>query len=174
MISLMSQSSVRIGSLITELAPNGSNSWSWMKGLKLKHSSDSNDATYPGPPVQIISADEHVGRGRRRWNADHKLSIVEEALANGDSIFTVARRNGVAPNLLYRWRRLALEGGAVAITGDDSVISDKTVRELKSQIEELERQAGRKTMEAEVLREAVEQNRFKKTDLARAVLTKGA
>jgi transposase len=138
-----------------------------MKGLKpeLKHSTMSNDATYPGPQVQIISADEPVGRGRRRWNADDKLRIVEEALASGESISAVARRNGVAPNLLYRWRRLALEGGAVAITGDDSVTSDKTVRELQSQIKELERQLGRKTMEVEILREAVEQSRLKKQTL---------
>ena len=138
-----------------------------MKGLKpeLKHSTMSNDTTYPGPKVQIISADEPVGRGRRRWNADDKLRIVEEALASGESISAVARRNGVAPNLLYRWRRLALEGGAVAITGDDSVTSDKTVRELQSQIKELERQLGRKTMEVEILREAVEQSRLKKQTL---------
>lgn len=138
-----------------------------MKGLKpeLKHSTMSNDATYPGPQVQIISTDEPVGRGRRRWNADDKLRIVEEALASGESISAVARRNGVAPNLLYRWRRLALEGGAVAITGDDSVTSDKTVRELQSQIKELERQLGRKTMEVEILREAVEQSRLKKQTL---------
>ena len=97
----------------------------------------SNDATYPGPQVQIISADEPVGRGRRRWNADDKLRIVE----------------------------VALEGGAVAITGDDSVTSDKTVRELQSQIKELERQLGRKTMEVEILREAVEQSRLKKQTL---------
>ena len=138
-----------------------------MKGLKpeLKHSTMSNDATYPGPQVQIISADEPVGRGRRRWNADDKLRIVEEALASGESISAVARRNGVAPNLLYRWRRLALEGGAVAITGDDSVTSDKTVRELQSQIKELERQLGRKTMEVEILCVAVEQSRLKKQTL---------
>lgn len=34
-----------------------------------------------------------------------------------ESISVVARRNGVAPNLLYRWRRLMLEGGSVAVTG---------------------------------------------------------
>ena len=39
----------------------------------------------------------------------------------------------------------------MAITGDDSLTSDKTVRELQSQIKELERQLGRKTMEVEIL-----------------------
>ena len=106
-----------------------------MKGLKpeLKHSTMSNDATYPGPQVQIISADEPVGRGRRRWNADDKLRIVEEAPASGESISAVARRNGVAPKLLYRWRRLALEGGAVAITWlQTSSSSDRLARVIHS------------------------------------------
>ena len=53
----------------------------------------------------------------------------------------------------------------MAITGDDSVTSDKTVRGLQSQIKELERQLGRKTMEVEILREAVEQSRLKKQTL---------
>ena len=118
-----------------------------------------------GPRVQVISANEPVGRGRRRWSADDKLRMVEEALGGTDSISAVARRNGVAPNLLYRWRRLALEGGAVAIAGDDTVTSDKTVRDLETKVRELERQLGRKTMEAEILKEALERSRSKKQNL---------
>ena len=54
------------------------------------------------------------GGRRRRWTAADKLRIVEETLGDGTSISVVARRNGVAPNLLYRWRFLMLEGGSVA------------------------------------------------------------
>ncbi len=49
------------------------------------------------------------GGRRRYWPAEMKVRIVEETLG-GESISSVARRNGVAPNLLYRWRRLMLEG----------------------------------------------------------------
>ncbi len=52
------------------------------------------------------------GGRRRRWSAAEKL-LVEETLYEGDSVSAVARRNGVAPNLLYRWPRLMLEGGSV-------------------------------------------------------------
>jgi hypothetical protein len=45
------------------------------------------------------------GGRRRRWSAAEKLRIVEETLDERESISVVARRNGVAPNLLYRWRR---------------------------------------------------------------------
>ncbi len=93
------------------------------------------------------------GGRRRRWTAAEKLRIVEETLDDRASISVVARRNGVAPNLLYRWRRLMLDGGAVAVSEDDDVTSIRAVRQMEDRIRELERQLGRKTLEAEILRE---------------------
>ena len=58
---------------------------------------------------------------RRRWTVPEKLRIVEDTLVPGESISAVARRHGVAPNLLYRWRRLMSEGGAVAVQADEGV-----------------------------------------------------
>lgn len=78
------------------------------------------------------------------------------------SISVIARRNGVAPNLLYRWRRLMLEGGAVAVSGDDDVTSNRAVRQMEDRIRELERQLGRKTLEVEILKEALDKSRSKK------------
>lgn len=105
------------------------------------------------------------GGRRRRWSAAEKLRIVEETLYDGDSVSAVARRNGVAPNLLYRWRRLMLEGGSVAVTGDDSVTSNKAVREMEARVRELERQLGRKTLEVEILKEALVKSRSRKPTL---------
>lgn len=105
------------------------------------------------------------GGRRRRWSAAEKLRTVEETLYDGESISAVARRNGVAPNLLYRWRKLMLEGGSIAVTEDDSVTSNKTVREMETRIRELERQLGRKTLEVEILKEALDKSRSKKPTL---------
>lgn len=44
------------------------------------------------------------GGCRRDWTATDKLHIVKVALDEGASISVIARRNDVAPNLLYRWR----------------------------------------------------------------------
>ncbi len=107
--------------------------------------------------VEIITD----GGRRRRWSAAEKLRIVEETLDERASISVVARRNGVAPNLLYRWRRLMLEGGSVAVTGDDEVTSSKLVRQMEERIRELERQLGRKTLEVEILKEALDKARPK-------------
>ena len=102
------------------------------------------------------------GGCRRHWTAADKLRIVEETLDEGASISVVARRNGVTPNLLYRWRRLMLAGGSVAVREDDDVTANKVVRQLEDRIRELERQLGRKTLEAEILREALDKSRSKK------------
>ena len=99
---------------------------------------------------------------RRRWSAAEKLRIVEETLDERASSSVVARRNGVAPNLLYRWRRLMLEGGAVAVSNDDEVTSNRAVRQLEERIRELERQLGRKTLEVEILKEALAKARSEK------------
>ena len=105
------------------------------------------------------------GGRRRRWSVPEKLRIVEETLEDGASLSVVARRNGVAPNLLYRWRRLMLEGGSVAVSEDDDVTSNRVVRQLEERIRELERHLGRKTLEAEILREALDKSRVKKPTL---------
>ena len=113
-------------------------------------------------PEHMLMANVEIitdGGRRRRWSAAEKLRIVEETLEDHASISIVARRNGVAPNLLYRWRRLMLEGGSVAVTEDDDVTSNRVVREMESRIREMERQLGRKTLEAEILREAAKRNK---------------
>ncbi|MCW2308871.1 transposase-like protein [Rhodobium gokarnense] len=44
-----------------------------------------------------------TGRGRRRrWTTEQKLRIIEESFEARASVSKVARRNGVAPNLLFR------------------------------------------------------------------------
>lgn len=116
-------------------------------------------------PKHMLMSDYEIitdcGR-RRRWSAAEKLRIVEETLEDGASISVVAWRNGVAPNLLYRWRRLVLDGGAVAVSEDDDVTSNRAVRQMEDRIRELERQLGRKTLEVEILKEALDKTRAQK------------
>ena len=96
------------------------------------------------------------GARRRRWPAGEKLRIVEESFEPGETVSSVARRNGVAPNLLFRWRKLMSEGGAIAVSGDETVVGNSEVKHLQRQVQELERLLGRKTMENEILKEALD------------------
>lgn len=99
---------------------------------------------------------------RRHWSTEQKLRIVEESFEPGETVSSVARRNGVAPNLLYRWRRLLSEGGAAAVGSDEPVVGSSEVRRLEERVRELERLLGRKTMENEILREALAKSQAKK------------
>jgi transposase len=47
---------------------------------------------------------------RRRWSLQDKLRIVEETMQPGVTVTEVARRHGLAPSVVFTWRRLAREG----------------------------------------------------------------
>jgi transposase len=54
---------------------------------------------------------EVLGVERRwRWSLQDKLRIVEETLQPGTKVTEVARRYGLAPSVVFTWRRLAREG----------------------------------------------------------------
>lgn len=102
---------------------------------------------------------------RRRWTVEEKLRIVDESFQPGLSVSYVARRHGVAANLLFRWRKLMREGGGEAVRSDGGVVSDVEVRRLEERVRELERLLGRKTMEVEILKEALAKTQAKKPSL---------
>ena len=123
-------------------------------------------STKPNDPtsVEIINIVQ-----RRRWTTDEKARMVQETLMPGASVSAVGRMYGVNPNLLYRWRKLMDD---VAIQTEETVVGASEVRSLKKRICELERMLGKKTMEAEILREMVELAQEKKL-ISRSVLPKG-
>jgi transposase len=108
--------------------------------------------------VEIITG---VGR-RRRFTTEQKLAVVAETMQPGMSISYVARRHGLSPSLVFRWRRLMTEGGQEAVRADDDVVSAGDARRLEERVRELERLLGRKTMEVEILKEALDLARSKK------------
>ena len=107
--------------------------------------------------VEVVNTVE-----RRRWPLADKLRIVEESSRPGMSVSYVARKYGVAPSLLFRWRKLMSEGGKVAVQADEEVVSVSENRALKKRVRELERLLGKKTMEVEILKEGIKIAREKK------------
>jgi transposase len=108
--------------------------------------------------VEIITG---VAR-RRRFTTEQKLAVVAETMQPGMSISYVARRHGLSPSLVFRWRRLMTEGGQRAVRADDDVVPAADLRRAEERVRELERLLGRKTLEVEVLKEALELTRAKK------------
>lgn len=92
---------------------------------------------------------------RRRWTVEEKMRLVEESNRPGMSVSYVARKHGIAASQLFTWRRRKAEGSREAIRADDEVVSAAEVREFKRQVRELQRVLGKKTMENEILRDAV-------------------
>jgi len=99
---------------------------------------------------------------RRRWTAAEKLAMVEESERPGMSVSYVARRHGVSPSQLFTWRKLAREGKLSAIRAGEEVVAASEVKQLKARIRELERLLGKKTMEVEILKDAIEIAREKR------------
>jgi transposase len=78
------------------------------------------------------------------------------------TVSAVARLHGVSPSLLFGWRCRMAEGGLEAVRADDDVVAASRVRELEAKIRDLERLLGCKTMEVEILREALDATGGKK------------
>jgi transposase len=89
----------------------------------------------------------------------------------GQSVSSVSRRFGVSPSQVFKWRRLVEEGTMSVLGADESVVPESDVKVLKGRIRELERLLGRKTLENEILKDAIEIARDKKL-LSRSPLPK--
>jgi transposase len=101
-------------------------------------------------------------RARRRFTTEEKIAIVQESGQVGNSLSATARRHGVHPSQVYTWRRLMSDGQVEAISSEEKVFPESELKALKKRIHELERILGRKTLEAEILKEAVTIGREKK------------
>jgi len=108
--------------------------------------------TNPLNRVEVITSIQR----RRRWTALEKVRMVEETFEPGMTVSLVARQHGVAPNQLFTWRRLVSQGSLTAAGSGEEVIPASEYRALQNQIRELHRLLGKKTLEAEILKEALE------------------
>jgi transposase len=117
------------------------------------------------PKSEVLSGPE---RRRRRTPAE-KLAIVAETYEPGVTVSLVARRHGIAPNQLFLWRRLASQGALTATQSEEAVVPASEYRSLQSQVRELQRLLGKKTLEAEILKEALEVAAGSKKHLLRSL-----
>ena len=109
---------------------------------------------------------------RRRWSASEKLAMVRETYEPGMTVSLVARRHGVNPNQVFHWRKLERVGALTAVSAGEMVVPAAELEAARRQIRELQRLLGKKTLEAEILREAVEVARERKW-IARSPLLPG-
>ncbi|WP_129560649.1 IS3 family transposase [Escherichia coli] len=110
---------------------------------------------------------------RRRRTTQEKIAIVQQSFEPGMTVSLVARQHGVAASQLFLWRKQYQEGSLTAVAAGEQVVPASELAVAMKQIKELQRLLGKKTMENELLKEAVEYGRGKKVDSARALIARG-
>ncbi|MGO0430756.1 IS3 family transposase [Escherichia coli] len=110
---------------------------------------------------------------RRRRTSQEKIAIVQQSFEPGMTVSLVARQHGVAASQLFLWRKQYQEGSLTAVAAGEQVVPASELAAAMKQIKELQRLLGKKTMENELLKEAVEYGRGKKVDSARALIARG-
>lgn len=116
--------------------------------------------------IEVVTVSDEK---RRRWSTAEKAALVRETYEPGMNVSLVARKHGISASQLFNWRKLDREGALVAVNAGESVVPASELAAARAQIAQLQRMLGKKTMEAEILKEAVEFAREKKW-IARAPL----
>lgn len=99
---------------------------------------------------------------RRRRTTQEKIAIVQQSFEPGMTVSLVARQHGVAASQLFFWRKQYQEGSLTAVAAREQVVPVSELTAAMKQIKELQRLLDKKTMENELLKEAVEYGRAKK------------
>jgi len=99
---------------------------------------------------------------RRRWTPEQKLEIVKQTNEPGSSVSMVARQFGISAAQLFQWRKAYLQGSLMAVGANETVVPASELHEAMRRIKQLEGALGRKTLENEILKEAVDFAKAKK------------
>ncbi|MET5155349.1 IS3 family transposase [Klebsiella pneumoniae] len=110
---------------------------------------------------------------RKRRTAQEKIAIIQQTMEPGMNVSHVARLHGIQPSLLFKWKKQYQEGSLTAVAAGEDVVPASELTAALKQVRELQRLLGKKTMEVEILKEAVEYGQSPKMDSARALVAKG-
>ena len=101
--------------------------------------------------VEVVVTDQR----RRRWSVAEKAALVRRTYEPGMSVSLVARHEGVSAGLLFQWRKLERQGALTAVSAGEAVVPASELA-ARAEIAKLQRVLGKKALENEILKEAVE------------------
>jgi transposase len=89
-----------------------------------------------------------------RYSLTEKIAVVRESLWPGARVVDIARKHGLARNVLYYWRKVYGEMARADLTQakTDSNAANE-LADLRLQVRNLERLLGQRTLELALLRE---------------------
>ena len=95
-------------------------------------------------------------RTRKKYSAEEKIRIVLEGLRGEESIAELCRKEGLNPNVYYRWSKEFMEAGKKRLSGDTirEATSDE-VKELRAETAALKETLGEMVMENRLLKKSV-------------------
>jgi transposase len=93
---------------------------------------------------------------RKHYSAEEKIRIVLEGLRGEDSIAELCRREGIPPNVYYRWSKDFLEAGKKRLAGDTAreATSDE-VKGLRQEAAALKEVVADLTLENRLLKKSM-------------------
>ena len=94
-------------------------------------------------------------RTRKKYSAEEKIRIVLEGLRGEESIAELCRKEGLNPNVYYRWSKEFMEAGKKRLSGDTvrEATSDE-VKELRAETAALKETLGEVVMDNRLLKKA--------------------
>jgi putative transposase len=96
-----------------------------------------------------VGVEEVMGKQRKTWTVEEKLTLILAALREEQSVAQLARQHGVSEQPIYRWKAPFLDGGCQALGGAKTPRADQR---LQSENEQLKRLLGEKTLEIDLLK----------------------
>ena len=88
-------------------------------------------------------------RTRRNFSAEFKANVVLEALSGAKSAAEICREHNLKPDLLSHWKNQFLANASKVFE------NGSTVDPQQARIEELEKLAGKQSLEIEILKKAL-------------------
>ena len=106
-----------------------------------------------------VSAEEVIRdirrQTRRKYSAEEKIRIVLEGLRGEESIAELCRREGINPNMYYKWSKEFLEAGKARLTGDTKrQATSSEVAELREENEQLKQVVAELLLNNRVLKKS--------------------
>ena len=90
-----------------------------------------------------------MGKQKKVWSAEQKLSIVLTVLKEQASMAELSRQYGAAESLIHKWKAQFLEHGKNAFRHGNAVTPDKA---LQAENDQLKKVLGEKVPEVEILK----------------------
>jgi len=94
-------------------------------------------------------------RTRKKYSTEEKIRIVIEGLRGESSIADLCRKEGVNPNIYYKWSKEFLEAGKKRLQGDTSrEATSSEVGDLKKENDQLKHLVAELSLKNRVLKKS--------------------